>query len=141
MERTRMLLIFELVIVLLAAALMGFSIWNLKYIQRSEVVQAAIERDFFYVLKIAEKKSLERANELLTPVRKEFPNADDGDSKIKIGFKQILLEHFEYRFAALYDKKTNLLSTRLQPGHEQDAAFCVLTQEAIKDVVSWLFLE
>ena len=140
-ERTRMLLTLELAIVLPAAALMGFSIWNLKHIQRSEAVQAAIERDFSHVLKIAEKKSLERANELLTPVRKEFPNADDGDSKIKIGLKQILLEHPEYRFAALYDKKTNLLSTRLQPGHEQDAAFCALTQEAIKDVASWLPLE
>ena len=140
-ERTRTLLTLELAIVLPAAALMGFSIWNLKHIQRSEAVQAAIERDFSHVLKIAEKKSLQRANELLTPVRKEFPNPDDGDSKIKTGLKQILLEHPEYRFAALYDKKNNLLLTRLQPGHEQDEVFCALTQEELKGVASWLPLE
>src|SRR2546430_7082973 len=62
-ERTRTLLTLELAIVLPAAALMGFSIWNLKHIQRSEAVQAAFERDFSHVLRIAEKKSLERANE------------------------------------------------------------------------------
>jgi signal transduction histidine kinase len=140
-ERTRTLLTLELAIVLPAAALMGFSIWNLKHIQRSEAVQAAFERDFSHVLRIAEKKSLERANDLLTPVRKEFPNPDDGDSKIKTGLRRILLEHPEYRFAALYDKKNNLLLTRLQPGHEQDEVFCALTQEEIKGVASWLPLE
>jgi signal transduction histidine kinase len=140
-ERTRMLLTLELAIVLPAAALMGFSIWNLKHIQRSEAVQAAIQRDFSHVLKIAEKKSLEKANDLLTPVRKEFPSPDDGESKIKTGLKQILLEHPEYRFAALYDKKNNLLLTRLQPGHEQDEVFCALTQQALKSVASWLPLE
>ncbi|OLB32795.1 MAG: sensor histidine kinase [Acidobacteria bacterium] len=140
-ERTRTLLTLELAIVLPAAALMGFSIWNLKHIQRSEAVQAAFERDFSHVLRIAEKKSLERANDLLTPVRKEFPNPDDGDSKIKTGLRRILLEHPEYRFAGLYDKKNNLLLTRLQPGHEQDEVFCALTQEEIKGVASWLPLE
>src|SRR2546429_960385 len=140
-ERTRTLLTLELAIVLPAAALMGFSIWNLKHIQRSEAVQAAFERDFSHVLRIAEKKSLERANDLLTPVRKEFPNPDDGDSKIKAGLRRILLEHPEYRFAGLYDKKNNLLLTRLQPGHEQDEVFCALTQEEIKGVASWLPLE
>jgi len=140
-ERTRTLLTLELAIVLPAAALMGFSIWNLKHIQRSEAVQAAFERDFSHVLRIAEKKSLVRANDLLTPVRKEFPNPDDGDSKIKTGLRRILLEHPEYRFAGLYDKKNNLLLTRLQPGHEQDEVFCALTQEEIKGVASWLPLE
>src|SRR2546429_530321 len=140
-ERTRTLLTLELAIVLPAAALMGFSIWNLKHIQRSEAVQAAFERDFSRVLRIAEKKSLERANDLLTPVRKEFPNPDDGDSKIKTGLRRILLEHPEYRFAGLYDKKNNLLLTRLQPGREQDEVFCALTQEEIKGVASWLPLE
>src|SRR5207253_22692 len=62
-------------------------------------------------------------------------------SKIKTGLRRILLEHPEYRFAGLYDKKNNLLLTRLQPGHEQDEVFCALTQEEIKGVASWLPLE
>jgi signal transduction histidine kinase len=140
-ERTRTLLTLELAIVLPAAALMGFSISNLKHIQRSQAVQAAFQREFFHVLQIAEMKSWEKANDLLTPVRKEFPNPDDGESKIKTQLQQILFEHPEFRFATLYDKKNNLLLTRLQPGHEQDAVFCALTQEALKSMASWLPLE
>src|SRR5499425_316681 len=72
-DRTRTLLTLELAIVLPAAALMGFSVWNLKHLQRSEAVEAAIQRDFSHVLKIAEKKSWQKANDLLAPVRKQFP--------------------------------------------------------------------
>ena len=57
-ERTRTLLTLELAIMLPAAALMGFSIWNLKHIQRDKAIEAAIQRDFSYVLKIVEKKEL-----------------------------------------------------------------------------------
>ena len=140
-ERTRTLLTLELAIVVPAAALMGFSIWNLKHIQRSEAVQAAIQRDFYHVLQIAEKKSLEKVNDPLTPVRNEFPNPDDGESEINTRLEQILSEHPEYRFAALYDKKRNLLLTRLQPSHEQDVVFCALTQQALKSVATWLPME
>jgi len=44
-ERTKTLLTLELSIVLPAAALMGFSIWNLKHIQRDKSIEAAIQRD------------------------------------------------------------------------------------------------
>src|SRR5258708_16502946 len=77
-DRTRTLLTLELAIALPAAALMGFSIWNLKHIQRDKAIEAAIQRDFSYVLKIAEKESWERANDLVTPVRKGFPDLDAG---------------------------------------------------------------
>src|SRR6266478_2172966 len=62
-DRTRTLLTLELAIVLPAAALMGFSIYNLKHIQRSEALEAAIQRDFSHVLKIAELKSWEKASQ------------------------------------------------------------------------------
>src|SRR6266404_1363287 len=90
-ERTKTLLTLELAIVLPAAALMGFSIWNLKHIQRDKAIEAAIQRDFQYVLKIAEKKSWERANDLLTPVLREFPNPEDGP-QIKAKLERVLLE-------------------------------------------------
>ena len=54
-DRTRTLLTLELAIVLPAAALMAFSVVNLKHIQRDKAVEAAIERDFSHVLKIAGK--------------------------------------------------------------------------------------
>jgi signal transduction histidine kinase len=136
-ERTKTLLTLELAIVLPAAALMAFSIWNLKHIQRDKAVEAAIQRDFQYVLKIAEKKSWHQANDLITPVQKEFPNPDDGP-QIKAKLERVLLAHPEYAYAALYDKTNNLLVSRMQPGRYQDQAFCGFTQEDINMLASWL---
>ena len=139
-DRTRTLLTLELAIVLPAAALMGFSIWNLKHIQRDKSIEAAIQRDFQYVLKIAERKSWHQAYNLVTSVLKEFPNPDDGP-QIKAKLERILLEHPEYAYAALYDKKNNLLVSRLQPGRQNDAVFCGYTQDDINTLTSWLPLE
>jgi signal transduction histidine kinase len=139
-DRTRTLLALELAIVLPAAALMAFSIWNLKHIQRSEAIEAAIQREFSYVLMIAEKKSWERAKDLVAPARKEFPNFDDGP-KTKANLERILSEHPEYSYAALYDKKNNLLVTRTQPAHDNDAVFCGHTQEEINLLATWLPIE
>ena len=136
-DRTRTLLTLELAIVLPAAALMGFSIWNLKHIQRDKAVEAAIQRDFQYVLKIAEKKTWHQANDLVMPIQKEFPNPDDGP-QVKSKLERILREHPEYAYAALYDKKNNLLVTRMQPGRDQDQIFCGFTQEDINMLSSWL---
>ena len=139
-DRTRTLLTLELAIVLPAAALMGFSIWNLKHIQRDKAIEAAIQRDFSYVLKIAEKKSWEKASDLVTAVRKEFPDIDDS-SKIKARLERILLEHPEYSYAALYDKKSSLLVSRVQPSQDHDAVFCRLTQEEVDTLTNWLPVE
>ena len=140
-ERTRTLLTLELAIVLPAAALMGFSIWNLKHIQRSEALEAAIQRDFSHVLKIAEMKSWEKANALLMPVLKEFPNSDQDHSQIRDKLENILSEHPEFTYAVLYDKDKNILVSRTQPGRDNDPGFCALAGTAIKVVESWLPLE
>jgi len=140
-DRTRTLLTLELAIVLPAAALMGFSIWNLKHIQRDKAIEAAIQRDFSYVLKIAEKKSWERANDLLTPIRREFPNSEGDPSRIKAKLERILLEHPEYAYAVLYDKKNNVLLSRMQPGRDHDAAFCGRTQDEINTAANWAAME
>jgi signal transduction histidine kinase len=140
-ERTRTLLTLELAIVLPAAALMGFSILNLEHLQHNQAIEAAIQRDFSHVLKIAEKKTFNKANDLLTPVRQEFPNASEPEPKIKDKLDQILREHQEFSFAALYDKETNRLIARGQPGHESDPAFCAMTADTIKMLTSWLPVE
>jgi signal transduction histidine kinase len=136
-ERTRTLLTLELAIVLPAAALMAFSIWNLTHIQRDKSVEAAIQRDFQYVLKIAEKKSWHQANDLIKPVQKEFPSLEDGP-QIKAKLESILLKHPEYAYAGLYDKKSNQLVSRMQPGRDQDQVFCGFAEEDIKMLASWL---
>src|SRR5258706_11286163 len=139
-DRTRLLLTLELAIILPAASLMAFSIWNLKHIQRDKAIEAAIQRDFSYVMKMAEKERWERANDMVTKVRKGFPDLDDGP-KTKAILEHILLQHPEYSYAALYDKKTNLLISRTQPSHDQDAAYCAYAQEDINMLLSWLPLE
>src|SRR5712672_2434315 len=136
-DRTRTLLTLELAIVLPAAALMGFRIWNLKHIQRDKSVEADIQRDFQHVLKIAERKSWHQANDLITPIRKEFPNPDDG-AEVKAKLENILRDHPEYAFAALYDKKSNQLVSCVQPGRDQDPVFCGFTEEDIKMLASWM---
>ena len=140
-DRTRTLLTLELAIVLPAAALLGFSIWNLKHIQRTESFEAAIQRDFLHVLKIAEKKSREKANDLLAPVRKEFPNPDEDRSQIKVKLERILSEHPEYEYAVLYDKKNSLFLSGTQPRRVQDPAFCARVRDSISMVDSWLSVD
>ncbi len=129
-EKTRTLVTLELAIVLPAAALMTFSIWNLKHIQRGHAIEAAMQRDFDEVLRIAQKKSWDKAYKMLLPVRNQFPNPDDG-VRVKSELESILLAHPEFSYAALYDKKTNTLVTRMQPGHDQDPLICGYSQEEL----------
>jgi len=140
-DRTRTLLTLELAIVLPAAALLGFSVWNLNRIQRSEFVEAAYQRDLSHVLKFAEKKSWHQAVELVNPLRKEFPNPDEDRGVIKTKLEQMLKTHPEYSYALLFDKKNNLLVSVAQPGRDQDREFCAITQDAINAVSTWIPLE
>ena len=139
--RTRTLLTLELAIVLPAAALLGFSIWNLKHIQRSEAIEAAIQRDFSHVLHIADKKSFHKANDLITPVRLAFPDPDEDRSVINAKLEHILSEHPEFEYAMIYDKKRNLLMSRAQPGRDHDPVFCAHALDAMNAVTTWLPLE
>ena len=140
-DRTRTLLTLELAIVLPAAALLGFSVWNLKHIQRSEAIEAAIQRDFSHVLYIVEKKALHKAVDVLNPVRKEFPAPDDDRSVIDAKLEHILSEHPEFAYALIYDKKKNLLVSRGQPGRDHDPVFCAGVQDTINTIAKWLPLE
>ena len=140
-DRTRTLLKLELAIVLPAAALMAFSIINLKHMQRSEAVEAAYERDFEHVLHFAEKKSWLKANDLVMPVREEFPNPDEDRAKINAKLLKLLAGRPEFSYAFLYDKEKNLMLGQMQPGRSQDEWFCTQGEEAIKSVATWLPLE
>jgi signal transduction histidine kinase len=139
-DRTRLLLTLELAIILPAASLMAFSIWNLRHIQRDKAIEAAIQRDFTYVLKIAEKKTWHKANDLLTPVRKQFPCAGDG-TNIKAQLDSILAAHPEFLYAILYDKDHDLFTWRLQPAREADEAFRKHMTDSITMTSKWLPME
>jgi signal transduction histidine kinase len=140
-DRTRTLLTLEIAIVLPAAALMGFSIWNLKHLQHSGGFEAAIQRELSHVLKIAEKKTLHSAINSVMPVRAAFPNPDQDRASIKAGLEHVLSEHPEFAYAFLYDKKNNLFLSRTQPGRDHDQQFCATTQETINMASTWIPLE
>src|ERR1700678_89261 len=140
-DRTRTLLTLELAIVLPAAALLGFSIWNLKHIQRSEAIEAAIQREFSHVLHIAEKRSWHQADDLVSPVRQAFPDPDEDHAAALAKLEQILSAHPEFAYALIYDKKKNLLLSRGQPARDHDQQFCAGTQDTINAVSTWLPLE
>jgi signal transduction histidine kinase len=140
-DRTRTLLKLELAIVLPAAALMAFSIHNLKHIQRSEAVEAAFEHDFAHDLHLAEKKSWWKAVNLVTPVREEFPGPDEDRTAINTKLTHILAAHPEFSYAFLYDKEKNLFVAQMQPSREHDMTFCTVGQETVKDMSTWLPVE
>ena len=70
--RMRMLLTLELAIVLPAAALIGFSVWNLRSLYRDKTIEAAIQRDFQQFLAIAEKRANERMLKQIDGIREDF---------------------------------------------------------------------
>src|SRR3989442_2969755 len=108
-DRTRLLLTLELAIMLPAALLMFFSISNLRHIQRDKAIEAAIQRDFSIVLHIAEKKTWHKAADMLTPVRKKFPCADDA-ATIKTQLDAMPATHPKLLYSFRYDKDPDLLS-------------------------------
>jgi signal transduction histidine kinase len=139
-DRTRLLLTLELAIMLPAALLMGFSIWNLRHIQRDKAIEAAIQRDFSIVLHIAEKKTWHKAADMLTPVRKKFPCADDAAS-IKPQLDAMLAAHPEFLYAILYDKDHDLFTWRLQPAREGDEAFRKRMADLMTMTSKWFPME
>jgi signal transduction histidine kinase len=140
-DRTRLLLTLELAIILPAASLMAFSIWNLRHIQRDKAIEAAIQRDFTYVLKIAEKKTWHKASDILTPVRREFPSCASSGAEIKAKLDGILAAHPEFLYAVLYDKDHNLSTWRFQPSREADEAARKRLTDTMNMTNAWLPLE
>jgi signal transduction histidine kinase len=140
-DRTRTLLTLEIAIVLPAAALMGFSIWNLKHLQHSGGFEAAIQAELSHVLKIAEKQTWRNAIDSVTPVRAAFPNPDEDRASIQAGLERVLSGHPEFAYALLYDKKNNLFLSRTQPARDHDRQFCASTQEVINMGSTWIPLE
>jgi len=72
-DKTRLVLMLELAVVLPAAALVLVSVLHVKHIQRDRQVEAAIQRDFSQVLAISEKQFAHKAYELADDVRNAFP--------------------------------------------------------------------
>jgi signal transduction histidine kinase len=128
-ERTRMLLTLELAIVLPAAALIAYSIWNLRSIQRDRAVEAAIQRDFSQVLKIAEKRMNEETYKLIRRIQEDLPCPED---KISAKLDALLAAHPEVAHVYFYEPSGGLVF-RSQPGRMHEPAFHKERESQLKD--------
>jgi len=124
-ERTRLILIMELAIVLPAAVLVILSATHLKHIQRDRGVEALFQREFGEALAISEKRLNHKAYELMDDVRKDFPapgNACSGN------LDKILAAHPYVAHVFLFTPEHGMIFRsqpyRLQePGFHQEADY------------------
>jgi signal transduction histidine kinase len=115
-ERTRMLFLLQVAVVLPALALIFFTVFNLRTIQRDGAVEAAIQRDFSRVLKIADRRLTERANQLMEEARKSFPGPDDS---IEEGLDRLLKQHPQFSAAGIFEPHSGLV-IRFCPGEMEE---------------------
>jgi signal transduction histidine kinase len=102
-----MLVTLELAITLPALGLIGYSVWHLRSIQRDRVVEAAIQRDFFHMLKIAEKRMNSHAYKAMDELRSQFPRPDEA---VAPKLERIVEKHPEVAHVMLYDRETGFLA-------------------------------
>jgi signal transduction histidine kinase len=104
--RMRMLLTLELAIVLPAAALVGFSVLNLRSIYRDKAVEAAIQRDFNQFLAIAEKRINEKMLKQIDDIREDFSHMEESPAR---RLDAILAERPNVAHAFYYDPKNGFV--------------------------------
>jgi signal transduction histidine kinase len=111
------MLVFVLAVMLPAAALVTASVAWLTHLQRGKMVEKAIESDYEHLLKIAEKRIVERAYETSERTSTNFPDVDHPEE-----LDTFLTAHPEVIHAFLWTGKGNL-DFRSQPGRMADPDF------------------
>jgi signal transduction histidine kinase len=111
------MLVFMLAVMLPAAALIVASAAYLRHIQRGKMIDAAIQLDYQHILKIAEKRIVERAYETSEKASANFPDVDHPDE-----LDGFLIAHPEIAHAFLWNGKGNL-EFRSQPARMTDPDF------------------
>jgi len=136
-NRTRLVLMLELAVVLPAAALVLVSLVHVKHIQSDQQIEAAIERDFSQVLAISEKQFAHRAYELVDDVRNSFP----GVANVSSGnLDKALASHPYIVHVFVYDPEHGLV-LRSQPHRLNDADIRAEASSCSKMYEGWLGIE
>src|SRR3954451_19162090 len=117
-ERTRLIFMLELAIVLPAAALVFLGAWHLRSIQRDRSVEAAIQRDFSQVLAISAKHINQKARVLMDDVRTHFPAPKDACA---VTLDRLLADYPYIAHVFVYSERGLLV--RSQPKRLDDAGF------------------
>lgn len=135
-ERRRLLLMMELV-VLPAAALVGFSLYHLRSIQRDRAVEAAIQRDFQHVLKISEKRMNHRMYEMVDDVRQDLPRSEKACTA---SLDKVLSEHPYAAHLFIYDKDSGIV-LRSQPSRMNELDFRTESDKFLSMISAWFPIE
>jgi signal transduction histidine kinase len=111
------MLVFMLAVMLPAAALIIACAAYVSHIQRGKLMEAAIQLEYEHMLKIAERRIVERAYETSEMATKNFPDVDHPEE-----LDAFLTAHPEIAHAFLWTGKGNL-DFRSQPARMTDPDF------------------
>ena len=131
-ERPRILMLM-LAVMLPAAALIGFSVFYLRNIQRAKVIEAAYQVEYEHTLAVAEKQINERAWDMADNARMQFPDMDSSDAD---GLDSFLTAHPDIAHAFLWTGKDHFVF-RSQPSRMSDGAFCAEHQTLVSHYADW----
>ena len=131
-ERPRILMLM-LTVMLPAAALIGFSVFYLRNIQRDKAIEAAYQVEYEHTLAIAEKQINERAYDMADNARMQFPDMDSSDADQLDSF---LTAHPDIAHAFLWTGKDHFIF-RSQPTRMSSGAFCAEHQTLASDYADW----
>jgi signal transduction histidine kinase len=133
-ERNRLVITWELAVVLPAAALVLLSGWHLDHVRRDRAVEDAIQRDFTQVLAISEKHINHKAYELTDDLRSDFPAPGQACS---VNLDRLLVAHPYAAHVFIYDPE-NGLAFRSQPSRMSDPDFRAESESLQKMFDTWL---
>jgi signal transduction histidine kinase len=136
----RLLLILELAVMLPAAALIFVNFYHLKSIERDKAIEAAIHRDFQYMLGISEMKFDWYANEMADAAIKQFPSPDESEADTAQQLDVVLAKNPAAIRVFLYDPDKGLV-LRGQPAQMREAWFREETMGSVHAFSGWFGLE
>jgi signal transduction histidine kinase len=135
-ERPRILMLM-LAMMLPAAALVVFSAFYLRNMQREKVIEAAYQVEYEHTLAIAEKQINERAYDMADSARMQFPDLDDSDAD---GLDSFLTAHPDITHAFLWTGKDHFVF-RSQASRMSSGAFCAEDQTLTSDFANYLNMD
>jgi signal transduction histidine kinase len=140
-NRFRLLLTFELAIVLPALALIYVNFDHVKSIKRGKKVEGLIHRDFQYVLGASEKRINQKAYTLAEEAKGLFPSPiTDNDSERKRKLDVLLAKSPWFSNAFLFDGEKGIVF-QSQPSQLADPAFREHNDRMAKGLKVWFDIE
>src|SRR6516162_6085663 len=103
-ERSRMLLVMLVAVLLPAAALIVVNIRQLRAIQREKAIEAVLQRDYQQMLAISEKRIVDHAYEAVEDDKATFPEQPTAKS-----LKAFLTTHPDIAHVFVWSEKGKLI--------------------------------